>query len=108
MIVCDNNGSIVVNANNWSYQLSNSDDYTDFLLWLTSPNPADSIDDSAFEVDENVPEEHRELAQRYAEFLSEFAEIRKDRLSSKDEDSGYDQLKSRVNELIESFKGDAS
>jgi len=108
MIVCDNNGSIVVNANNCSYQLSNSDDYTDFLLWLTSPNPADSIDDSAFEVDENVPEEHRELAQRYAEFLSEFAEIRKDRLSSKDEDSGYDQLKSRVNELIESFKGDAS
>lgn len=108
MIVCDNNSSIVVNANNCSYQLSNSDDYTDFLLWLTSPNPADSIDDSAFEVDENVPEEHRELAQRYAEFLSEFAEIRKDRLSSKDEDSGYDQLKSRVNELIESFKGDAS
>lgn len=108
MIACDNNGSIVVNANNCSYQLSNSDDYTDFLLWLTSPNPADSIDDSAFEVDENVPEEHRELAQRYAEFLSEFAEIRKDRLSSKDEDSGYDQLKSRVNELIESFKGDAS
>lgn len=108
MIACDNNGSIVVNANNCSYQLSNSDDYTDFLLWLTSPNPADSIDDSAFEVDENVPEEHRELAQRYAEFLSEFAETRKDRLSSKDEDSGYDQLKSRVNELIESFKGDAS
>lgn len=108
MITCDNNGSIVVNANNCSYQLSNSDDYADFLLWLTSPNPADSIDDSAFEVDENVPEEHRELAQRYAEFLSEFAEIRKDRLSSKDKDSGYDQLKSRVNELIESFKGDAS
>lgn len=108
MIACDNDGSIVVNANNCSYQLSSSDDYADFLLWLTSPNPADSIDDSAFEVDENVPEEHRELAQRYAEFLSEFAEIRKDRLSSKDEDSGYDQLKSRVNELIESFKGDAS
>lgn len=108
MIACDNNGSIVVNVNNCSYQLSNSDDYTDFLLWLTSPNPADSIDDSAFEVDENVPEEHRELAQRYAEFLSEFAEIRKDRLSSKDEDSGYDQLKSRINELIDSFKGDAS
>lgn len=108
MIACDNNGSIVVNANNCSYQFSNSDDYADFLLWLTSPNPADSIDDSAFEVDENVPEEHRELAQRYAAFLSEFAEIRKVRLSSKDEDSGYDQLKSRVNELIESFKGDAS
>lgn len=108
MIACDNDGSIVVNANNCSYQLSSSDDYADFLLWLTSPNPADSIDDSAFEVDENVPEEHRELAQRYAEFLSEFAEIRKDRLSSKDEDSGYNQLKSRVNELIESFKGDAS
>ena len=108
MIACDNDGSIVVNANNCSYQLSSSDDYADFLLWLTSPNPADSIDDSAFEVDENVPEEHRELAQRYAEFLSEFAEIRKDRLSSKDEDSGYDQLKSRVNELIESFKGDVS
>lgn len=108
MIACDNNGSIVVNANNCSYQLSNSDDYADFLLWLTSPNPADSIDDSAFEVDENVPEEHLELVQRYAAFLTEFAEIRKDRLSSKDEDSGYDQLKSRVNELIESFKGDAS
>lgn len=108
MITCDNNDSIVVNANNCSYQLSNSDDYADFLLWLTSPNPADSIDDSAFEVDENVSEEHRELVQRYAAFLTEFAEIRKDHLSSKDEDSGYDQLKSRVNELIESFKGDAS
>lgn len=108
MITCDNNDSIVVNANNCSYKLSNSDDYADFLLWLTSPNPADSIDGSVFEVDENVPEEHRELAQRYAKFLTEFAEIRKDRLSSKDEDSGYDQLKSRVNELIESFKGDAS
>lgn len=108
MINCDNNGSIVVNANNCSYKLSNSDDYTDFLLWLTSPNPADSIDGSAFEVDESVPEEHRELAQRYAEFLTEFAEIRAERLSSKGEGSGYDQLKSRVNELISSFKGDAS
>lgn len=108
MITCDNNDSIVVNANNCSYQLSNSDDYADFLLWLTSPNPADSIDGSAFEVDENVPEEHRELAQRYAEFLTEFAKIRAERLSSKDEGGGYDQLKSRVNELIDSFKGDAS
>ena len=29
MITCDNNDSIVVNANNCSYQLSNSDDYAD-------------------------------------------------------------------------------
>ena len=32
MINCDNNGSIVVNANNCSYKLSNSDDYADFLV----------------------------------------------------------------------------
>lgn len=55
-----------------------------------------------------MPEEHRELAQRYAEFLTEFAEIRAERLSSKGEGSGYDQLKSRVNELIGSFKCNAS
>lgn len=108
MITCDNNGSVVVNANNCSYQLSNSDDYANFLLWLTSPNPADGIDGSAFEVDDNVPEEHRELAQRYAEFLAEFAEIRAKRLSSKDEGSEYDQLRNRVNGLIGSFKGNAS
>ena len=95
MITCDEAGNIVIRINNDAYDLSNSNQYADFLLWATSPvenaipdegatpdedaapdeNEApgknSTIDADAFKVDDDIPEDHR--AKRRQDKLTEMA-----------------------------------
>lgn len=104
MITCDDNGGILVDVDGRSYCLSDTEQYSEFLLRVTSPDPGDDIADASFEVDESVPEERRECAQRYADFLIDFAKARRERLSSKSEGCSYEQLQSKIEALIQSLQ----
>ncbi len=81
MITCDESGNIVVKIDDAVYDLSNSEQYADFLLWETSPNEKVVIGDDVFKVDDDIPEEHRAKASRYAEFLIDYAHRRQNKLT---------------------------
>lgn len=106
MITCDANGKIEVEVNGTCYCLDDADQYSEFLLWATSPDPAVKIAAEVFAIDPDVPEEHRERAQRYGAFLSCFAAKREERLSAKEPVPAYEELQHKINELIKSFKQD--
>ncbi len=106
MITCDASGKIKVEVNGSCYCLDDADQYSEFLLWATSPDPAVTIAAEVFTIDPGVSEEHRERAQRYAASLSCFAAKRMERLSAKEPVAAYEELKRKIDELIKSFKQD--
>ena len=73
MIKTDADGEIVVEANGTTYNLSNTESYTAFLMWITSPNEANAVPVSAFEVELDLHGDLAAKATRYSEFLKDFA-----------------------------------
>ena len=55
MIKTSSNGNIVIEVGGRSYDLSVSNQYADFLLWVTSPDEKTVIDQDMFKVAEDVP-----------------------------------------------------
>lgn len=128
MITCDEAGNIVIRINNDAYDLSNSNQYADFLLWVTSPvenampdegatpdedagsdeNEApgnkSTIDADAFKVDDDIPEEHRAKASRYAEFLVEYAGRRQDKLTKMAKTLTTEQRENEIQAFIKRLK----
>lgn len=124
MITCDEAGNIVIRINNAAYDLSNSNQYADFLLWVTSPvenaipdedaapdeneapgkNP--TIDTDAFKVDDDIPEEHRAKASRYAEFLVEYASRRQDKLTEMAKTLTTEQRENEIQAFIKRLKSE--
>ena len=124
MITCDKAGNIVIRINNAAYDLSNSNQYADFLLWVTSPvenaipdedaapdeneapgkNP--TIDADAFKVDDDIPEEHRAKASRYAEFLVEYASRRQDKLTEMAKTLTTEQRENQIQAFIKRLKSE--
>lgn len=104
MITCSADGKISVNVDGKSYCLSDTEQYSEFLLLVTSPDLGDGIAEASFKVDDGVPEEYRECAQRYADFLIDFAKARRERLSSNGEGRSYEQLQSKIETLIQSLQ----
>jgi hypothetical protein len=81
MITCDEGGNIIVKIDGDAYNLSNSEQYADFLLWATSPDEKVAIGDDSFKIADDVSEEHRKKVSRYAEFLIDYAHKRQAKLS---------------------------
>lgn len=76
MIAMSENDEIIITANAATYALPSPEDYTELLLWLTSPDPAISIDSNAFEIDPNASAESKETLERYGSFLKTFVKKR--------------------------------
>lgn len=124
MITCDEAGNIVIRINNAAYDLSNSNQYADFLLWVTSPvenaipdedaapdeNEApgknSTIDADAFKVDDDIPEEHRAKASRYAAFLVEYASRRQDKLTEMAKTLTTEQRENEIQAFIKRLKSE--
>lgn len=124
MITCDEAGNIVIRINNAAYNLSNSNQYADFLLWVTSPvenaipdedavpdeNEApgknSTIDADAFKVDDDIPEEHRAKASRYAVFLVEYASRRQDKLTEMAKTLTTEQRENEIQAFIKRLKSE--
>lgn len=79
MIKINNNGNVEVRvSSSQHFDLSNSDEYTRFLLWITSPIDDDTIKADVFELDPEVEPERREELERYSLFFNDFLACRKD------------------------------
>ena len=81
MITCNEKESIVVEVNGQTYDLSSTEDYAKFVLWVTTPDADTVISAADFEVDESVADAVRPKAERYSEFLKSFAVKRSARLA---------------------------
>lgn len=104
MIEASISGNIVIKAGGRSYDLSVSDQYTDFLLWVTSPDEKAAIDEDAFTVADDVPKEHREKADRYAEFLKDYSQRRQIKLSEIKQGLTTDQREDDIKAFISRLK----
>lgn len=105
MISTTNESEIVVKVGNKSYKLSSSKEYAEFLIWVTSPDPAIDISPDQFEVDPSVPDQDRPKAERYSEFLKGFAARRKEKLSTVDDGLTAEEREARIKEFINELKG---
>jgi len=100
MIKTSSSGNIVIEAGGRSYDLSISDQYADFLLWVTSPDEKVDIDQDTFKVAEDVPEEHQAKAARYAEFLTDYSQRRQNKLNEIKQTLTTDQRENDIKAFI--------
>lgn len=100
MIKTSSSGDIVIEAGGKTYNLSASDQYADFLLWATSPDEKEAIDEDAFKVAEDVPQEYREKAARYAEFLTDYSRRRQTKLSEMRQGLTTDQRENGIKAFV--------
>lgn len=108
MITISDSGSIVVVEDGKSYDLSVSNQYADFLLWITSPDENSPLSDDTFKVAESVPEEYQDKAARYAEFLSDYAQRRQAKLREMSQSLTSDQRESDIETFIARLKDDTA
>ena len=101
MIKTSSNGNIVIEVGGRSYDLSVSDQYADFLLWVTSPDEKTVIDQDMFKVAEDVPEEHQAKAARYADFLTDYSQRRQSKLNDIRKTLNSDQREADIKAFIE-------
>ena len=102
MIKTDADGEIVVEANGTTYNLSN----TAFLMWITSPNEANAVPVSAFEVELDLHGDLAAKATRYSEFLKDFAQRRAIKLEQLGASLTSAQRESAIDEFIAALKGE--
>lgn len=100
MITCDKDGQILITNDQTSYNLADVDQYTEFLLWVTSPNRAACIDADAFEIDESISGSQLEKAKRYSSFLSSFAAKRMSLLDSSGSQEVGEQRLAEIRSLL--------
>lgn len=100
MITCNESGNIVVIIDDTAYNLSNSEEYAAFLLWVTSPDEKVIIDDDKFMVDDDVLEEHRTTVSRYSEFLIDYAHRRQSRLDEAAKSLTAEQRENKIKIFI--------
>ncbi len=101
MIKTDNKVQIVIEVNGTSYDLSASEEYSSFLLWVTSPRSDVSIGAEAFQVADDLAESERDKAERYAEFLADFASRREEKLVELNESHSAEEREAGVKLFIE-------
>lgn len=101
MMKTSSNGNIVIEVGGRSYDLSVSDQYADFLLWVTSPDEKTVIDQDMFKVAEDVPEEHQAKAARYADFLTDYSQRRQSKLNDIRKTLNTDQREADIKAFIE-------
>lgn len=106
MIKTNASGGIVVEVNDQVYSLSNTEQYTAFLMWLTSPDDVNAIPADAFKVDPNLSDELEAKATRYSHFLEDFAERREAKLAELEKSLTAEQRESAIDKFITELKGE--
>ena len=105
MIKCDAKGEIVVKTEDAEYNLSITEDYTNFLIWITTPSENESICNDAFVVDDKIDETNRAKADRYSSFLCDFVNKRNEILKDKEMLSD-EEREEQIKAFLEKLKGD--
>lgn len=82
MIKTGSTGSVIVEIEGKSYDFGNSEQFIQFLLYVTTPSPEVALDQSAFAVDSAVGDEEKVRLERYSAFLETYARKRESLLES--------------------------
>lgn len=106
MIRADANGNIIVEVNGRVYSLSNTEQYTAFLMWLTSPDETSIVSPDDFSVMPGLPDEYAAKAMRYSEFLEDFARQRTVKLGELSKLLTSEQREAAIEKFITELKGE--
>lgn len=106
MINADTNGTIVVEVNGQAYNLSNTEQYAKFLMWLTSPDEENIVLPNVFAVASDLPDDYAAKAARYSQFFADFAERRSAKLAELSESLTAEQREAAINKFIATLKGE--
>lgn len=106
MIKTDADGGIIVEANGTTYNLSNTESYTAFLMWITSPSEANVVPSNAFEVELGLHDDLAAKATRYSEFLKDFAQRRAAKLEQLGASLTSAQRESAIDKFIAALKSE--
>lgn len=98
-------GNVILEVEEATFDLSNSSSYSEFLLWITNPDPGVVIRSDSFVVEESLTGEVREKAQRYADFLSEFVERRRVKLEEFKSQLPFDERRRQIQDFISELEG---
>ena len=107
MIRSNSSGGILVTANGKSYDLAVSEQYADFLLWITSPKRNVTITTDTFAIAEGLPDDEKGKAERYAAFLTDFVAKREAKLNEMDRMPEPEQRENAINAFIDKLKNAA-
>lgn len=99
MITCGAAGNIIVRDGTESFDLSTSNGYSNLVLRLTSPDEREHFSAKLFEVDDNLAGTDRAKAERYSEFLSDYAKRREAKLEEI-QDLTAEQRRASISEFI--------
>lgn len=100
MLTVDNDGNVMFKLNDDScFNLSNSNEYIDFLMWITNPDPEAEIEQDAFNIVETNDADTAAKLRRYSDFLKDFAEKRTQLLAECTSLTGKEREK-KIEELL--------
>lgn len=100
MLIADKEGNVVFKLEDGvSYNFSKSDEYINFLMWITNPNPEVEIDPDKFEVAVTDDADTTAKLKRYSDFLKDFAEKRTQLLAECTSLTGKEREK-KIEELL--------
>ena len=104
MIKIGSQSQIIVEMSDKSYDLSQDNQYSDFLLYITSAESDIFIDKDSFQVDDSIQDDLKEKAERYSQFLVDYCEKRKMKLEELDKVLTWEERKNNVNKFIENLE----
>lgn len=104
MIKIGSQSQIIVEMSDKSYDLSQDNQYSDFLLYITSPESDIFIDKDSFQIDDSIQDDLKEKAERYSQFLVDYCEKRKMKLEELDKVLTWEERKNNVNKFIENLE----
>lgn len=103
MITCGDDGNVIVQLENESFNLSVTSEYADFILRLTSPDESILFNESDYGIDDELDGDRRAKAERYSAFICDFIARRKEKL---DEEQMFtaETREAAIKEFIEHLK----
>ena len=124
MLKIDQNDHVVVDLQSGSFDLSDSTQYREFLLWITIPKKEVTSDENGkecetttavdserdFSIDENASAEEKVILQRYQEFFNSFVEKRNEIIANNTNNEGNEDRIKKIKEVADRLKtgGDAN
>lgn len=109
MLNINEENQVILSKDDIEWNLNDTEDYKQFLLWVTSPYEEDVIDIELFNIDPTLDEDKKQLAMRYKEFLTTFTERRLEILKQhKEAGTDYKSQLDSIQAFIDSLSGDSS
>lgn len=119
MLKIDQNDHVVVDLQSGSsFDLSNSTQYREFLLWITTPEKERTFDENGkecktitvvdferdFSIDENASAEKKVILQRYQEFFNFFVEERNEIIANNTKNMSNEDRMKKIEEFTNRLK----